>query len=231
MRSIVELTDEHLALARQEAHRRQGHNESMGLRGRNRAPASGEKALRMHVLGCIGEIAVAKLLGLEQYLFVNKTAIQGAADLPGNIEVKTRSNHNYDLLVQLDDDPSKTFILATYEDGTNVVIHGWIAGQHAMRKELVREFVRNRPCYAVPQHALRPIETLPTSSGNLEVATRPVHCWLATRTARDGSKEVVLMIDDKEAAEELGWHNNSRLTCTIAGESPQYIIYNINERV
>lgn len=231
MRRIVELSEEHLALARQEARRRQAHNESARLRGRNRAPAAGEKALRMHVLGCIGEVAVAKFLGFEQHLFVNKTAIRGAADLPGNIEVKTRSNHDYDLLIQLDDDPSKTFILATYEEGPGVVIHGWIAGQHAMRKELIRVFVRNRPCYAVPQYALRPMESLPKPLGNLEVAIRPVHCWLAVKTTQTGSRETVLMTDDSEAVKELGWLDGSQLTCTTTSESFQYIIGGNNERV
>jgi len=147
-----------MALANAEACRRQQENEAKGLRGRNKAPNRGEKALKLHQLGCIGEVAVAEYLGLQEHLFSAETAIRGSADLPGSIEVKTRSKHNYDLLVQFSDDPSKIFVLATHEGGDTTQIWGWILGSHAMKKKWVREFVPGRRCYAVPQSALNPIE-------------------------------------------------------------------------
>ena len=95
----ITLSPEKLALANAEACRRQQENEAKGLRGRNKAPDRGEKALKLHQLGCIGEVAVAEYLGLQEHLFSAQSAVRGSADLPGNIEVKTRSKHSYDLLV------------------------------------------------------------------------------------------------------------------------------------
>lgn len=156
----ITLNPEKLALANAEAFRRQQQNEAKGLRGRNKAPDRGEKALKLHQLGCIGEVAVAEFLGVQEHLFTAKKAIRGSADLPGNIEVKTRSKHNYDLLIQFSDDPDKIFVLVTHEGGDITQIWGWIRGCDAMKKEWVREFVRGRRCYAVPQTALNPVSTI-----------------------------------------------------------------------
>ena len=113
----IDLTTEQLKRAEQEALRRQSVNEARGLRGRNRAAATGPKALELHRLGCTGEIAVAAYLGLGEQVFTESEAVRGSRDLPGGIEVKTRPKHGYDLLVQLDDDPSKLFVLVTHESG------------------------------------------------------------------------------------------------------------------
>jgi hypothetical protein len=156
----ITLSPEKLALANAEACRRQQENEAKGLRGRNKAPDRGEKALKLHQLGCIGEVAVAEYLGLQEHLFSAQSAVRGSADLPGNIEVKTRSKHSYDLLVQFSDDPNKIFVLTTHEGGDTTQIWGWIRGGDAMKKEWVREFVRGRRCYAVPQSALSPVSTI-----------------------------------------------------------------------
>lgn len=163
----IVLSSSDLEKAEQEANRRQKLNESLNLEGRNKAPKKGEKALKMHLLGCIGEIAVAEYLGLQDHLFVNKMAIRGSADLPGNIEVKTRGKHGYDLLVQLSDSPSKIFVLATYEQGAIAKIVGWITGDNAIQKGVVRELVSGRKCLVVPWQKLNPVETLaPFLSGD-----------------------------------------------------------------
>lgn len=160
MSTEIILSQDELNMAEMEATRRQSENEARGLRGRNKAPEKGEKALKMHLLGCVGEIAVAKYLGLQRHVFASKTAVRGSADLPGNIEVKSRSKHGYDLLIQLSDDPSKIFVLVTHEEGNLVKIVGWTYGRDSMRTEWVREFVRGRPCYAIPQKELNPIESI-----------------------------------------------------------------------
>lgn len=157
------LSEEQLARAMAEATRRQEDNERRGLRGRNRAPAQGEAALEMHRLGATGEVAVAAYLGLEEHLFKEQSARRGSADLPGNLEVKTRKKHGYDLLVQLSDSPEKLFVLTTCDraaDPRRVVLAGWAYGSTVMRKEFIRELVRGRPCYVVPNNLLQPIETL-----------------------------------------------------------------------
>ncbi len=221
----ITLKPEQLALAEAEAKRRQVHNESRGLKGRNKAPDKGEKALKMHLLGCIGEVAVADYLGLQEHLFEAQSPIPGAADLPGNIEVKARSKHNYDLLIQLTDDPNKIFVLTTHEGGGLTHVVGWIRGQDAMRKEWIREFVRGRPCYAVPQGELQPPETI-AQAASLKLKGRVLgshEAWL-TEEGED-----LLLNFSQELADRLGWAPGDVLKWDIVPESSQCIIKKINE--
>jgi hypothetical protein len=55
-----DLDPDSLAKAVFEGERRQSINERMGLVGRNMGPASGSKALDIHVLGAKGELAAAQ---------------------------------------------------------------------------------------------------------------------------------------------------------------------------
>jgi hypothetical protein len=196
----IDLTPEQLERAKVEAYRRQAHNEAKALKGRNRAPASGEAALKMHELGCIGELAVAAYLGLEDSVFSNETPLRGSCDLPGGIEVKTRPKHGRDLLVQLDDDPGKVFVLVTHEGTTKVA--GWAKGVDIMKREYVRELVKGRPCYVVSQKVLQPAETLESlglaSGGERILGAHEV--WTAERENGD----VVLNFSDDLVA-QLGW--------------------------
>lgn len=141
-----------------EACRRQAVNEQRRLRGRNGAPSRGSGSLGLHLLGATGELVVARILSLDHLLFLDKTPKRNSPDL-ANIEVKTRSNHGYDLLIQLGDDRRKNFVLVTMAD-QRVLLHGWIPGNEAMQEGWVKEYAQGRPCYAVPQRALRPIEGL-----------------------------------------------------------------------
>lgn len=153
-------TEEQRAKALAEGVRRQAFNERRNTRGRNRAPEKGNAAQQMHLLGAAAELAVAAYLGAEEYLYLDQSPVRGSCDLPG-IDVKCRSRHNYDLLVQLDDDLSKTYVLVTIEN-QKTYIHGYIPGLEVPAAGRVHEFVSNRPCYVVPRAALRPIATLKT---------------------------------------------------------------------
>jgi hypothetical protein len=109
-------------------------------------------------MGAGAELAVASYMGLERYLYADKTPVRDSCDLPG-IDVKCRSRHYYDLLLHLDDVPSKTFVLVTIEN-RKTFIHGWIRGHEGMRQDLVKEYAKGRLCYAVPQSMLYPMEQL-----------------------------------------------------------------------
>ena len=222
----ITLTPEQLALAETEAHRRQVQNESRGLKGRNKAPDKGEKALKMHLLGCVGEVAVADYLGLQEHLFKAQSPVPGAADLPGNIEVKTRSKHSYDLLVQISDDPNKIFVLTTFEGGDSTHIVGWIRGQEAMRKDWIREFVRGRPCYAVPQRELQPPETI-AEAVSLKLRGRVLGSHEAWLTEDD---QGFLLNFSQELSDRLGWTPGDTLEWDIMSEPSQCIIRKANER-
>lgn len=142
----------------EEGMRRQAVNEAKGLRGRNRGPRFGQKALDVHLLGAAGEMAVASYLGLKHELYKEKEAKRGSDDLPG-IDVKTRSKHSYDLIVQKNENPCKKFVLVTIES-QKTLIHGWCYGKEAMEEKFWADPARGRAAYFVPKQYLRPIDTL-----------------------------------------------------------------------
>ena len=144
--------------AMEEGYRRQSVNEAKGLRGRNKGAARGDKALEIHLLGAAGEMAVATLLGLKHELYKESEARRGSDDLPG-IDVKTRSKHSYDLIVQRGENPRKKFVLVTIEN-QKTFIHGWCWGEEAMEERFWADPARGRPAYFVPKEFLRPMSTL-----------------------------------------------------------------------
>ena len=151
-------SDEERKLAMAEGMRRQGTNENQGLRGRNGGAWRGTKALDIHLLGAAGEMAVASHLGLKSFLYQETQAKRGSDDLPG-IDVKTRSKHKYDLIVQKNEDPREKFVLVTIEDQTTL-LHGWCYGEEAMKDEYWADPARGRPAYFVPKEQLSPLSTL-----------------------------------------------------------------------
>ena len=152
-------SEEEKSIAMAEGMRRQGVNEAKGLRGRNGGAWKGSKALDIHLLGAAGEVAVASYLGLKEHLFKETEAKRGSDDLPGNIDVKTRSKHSYDLIVQKSENPDKIFILVTIED-KQTLIHGWLRGKEAMNNRFWADPARGRPAYFVPKEHLHSISEL-----------------------------------------------------------------------
>jgi hypothetical protein len=151
-------SDEERTLAMEEGLRRQGVNEAKGLRGRNGGAWQGSKALDIHLLGAAGEMAVAAHLGMKSFLYKETQAKRGSDDLPG-MDIKTRSKHKYDLIVQKNEDPDKKFVLVTIEDKITL-IHGWCYGRDAMKEEYWADPARGRPAYFVPKGVLRCMNTL-----------------------------------------------------------------------
>lgn len=138
--------------------RRQRVNEAKGLRGRNKGAWRGDKALQIHLLGAAGEVAVASYLGMKEHLFQESEARRGSDDLPG-MDIKTRSRHHYDLIVQKRSDARKIFVLVTIENH-ETLIHGWCYGYEAMDEKYWADPARGRPAYFVPKEALHSMDTL-----------------------------------------------------------------------
>ena len=160
-------SDEERTLAVEEGMRRQGVNETQGLRGRNGGASTGSKALDIHLLGAAGEMAVASHLGMKEHLYKETKARRGSDDLPG-MDIKTRSKHSYDLIVQKREDPRKKFVLVTIEN-QKTLIHGWCYGEEAMDEKFWADPARGRPAYFVPKEHLHPIETLVQSYDEAQV--------------------------------------------------------------
>jgi hypothetical protein len=151
-------SEEERSLAMEEGMRRQGVNEAKGLRGRNGGAWKGSKALDIHLLGAAGEVAVASYLGMKEHLFKETEARRGSDDLPG-IDVKTRSRHQYDLIVQKNEDACKKFVLVTIES-QKTFLHGWCYGHEALQERFWADPARGRPAYFVPKEVLRCMDTL-----------------------------------------------------------------------
>lgn len=156
---VFQFSEEDKALVLAEAARRQSINERKGLKGRNGGPEDGEKALFFHKLGAAGELAVADYLGLRQFLYQETEAKRGSCDLPPNIDVKTRSRHDYDLICQLDEKPGKILVLVTIQNKITL-LHGWIKSEDAMQEQWKKDPARGRPAYFIPQSALSPLVVL-----------------------------------------------------------------------
>jgi len=151
-------TEQERQQAMEEGLRRQRVNESKALRGRNGGAWQGSKALDIHLLGAAGEMAVASYLGLKDHLYKETEARRGSDDLPG-IDVKTRSRHSYDLIVQKQENPQKRFVLVTIES-QKTLLHGWCYGGEAMEERYWADPARGRPAFFVPKTVLRSMDSL-----------------------------------------------------------------------
>jgi hypothetical protein len=156
---VWQLSPSEKALAIAEGERRQRINLAQGKLGRNNGPAAGEDALRIHLLGAGGEMAVASFLSLKDFVFQESEANRGSADLPFNIDVKTRSRHYYDLICLLDESEDKVLVLVTIQN-QEIRLHGWLHAHQAKQPQWRKEHVPGRPCYFVPKENLRSMEEL-----------------------------------------------------------------------
>jgi len=156
---VFTFSEEDKELVRTEAIRRQRFNEKKGLKGRNGGPEQGEKALFIHKLGAAGELAVADYLHLREFLYQETEAKRGSFDLPPNIDAKTRSNHDYDLICQLDEKPGKILALVTIQNKITL-LHGWIKSEDAMKQQWRKDPAGGRMAYFVPKAELLSLSTL-----------------------------------------------------------------------
>lgn len=155
----VLLTDQELEFAISEGMRRQNYNQAHNVRGRGGAPERGDASLKINIEGSIGEYAVAKYLNLIPFLYQETKPVPGSVDLPPNIDVKTPASHRRRLVLFLNENPEKVFVLATYE-GKEIRIHGWTYGKRVMKKTFIEDPINRGPRYYVPQSVLHPIQSL-----------------------------------------------------------------------
>lgn len=107
-----------------------------------------------HIEGALGEMAVAKTLNR----FWSGAHQIRAEDIAG-LEVRTRSKHNYDLIVHPNDKDDSLFVLVTGLNGAYRV-RGCIRGCDAKRTEWWKDPAGGRPAFFVPQAALEKMEVL-----------------------------------------------------------------------
>ena len=116
--------------------------------------------LNTHIVGCIGELAVAKALHITWDKSVGTYKKQ--ADLSDNIEVRHRTNPEWQLIVRDNDDDNKIYILSRGMPPSVIEIVGWIYGHMGKKEEYKKDpGGYGRPAYFVPDNVLQPMETMP----------------------------------------------------------------------
>jgi hypothetical protein len=109
-----------------------------------------------HVVGALGECAFAK--GTNRYWSGSVNTFK-AADIGGNIQIRTRSSHHYDLIVRSGDSDADVFVLVT-GGPAEFAIRGWMAAADAKQEQFRANYGNYGEAFFVPQSALHPIETL-----------------------------------------------------------------------
>ena len=112
--------------------------------------------LTPHIIGCVGEMAVAKALGISWTGSVD--TFNTVADLGKNLQVRHRSNPNWDLIVRTNDKSDDIFVLSRGMPPGAVEVVGWIRGSEAKDDKWLKDVGGyGRPSYFIPAHALKEI--------------------------------------------------------------------------
>lgn len=153
--SPISLTQAECSLAARVGSARQISALFKGLRD---APAfkPGDDPWRCHIEGAAGELAVCK--AMNWYWSASVDTFKHGADA-GIVQVRTRSQHDYDLIVREDDDMLDLFVLVT---GVMPVyrIRGWIRAGDAMQLEWRKDYGGRGAAWFVPAASLHSMDEL-----------------------------------------------------------------------
>ena len=117
----------------------------------------GDSGWSLHIEGACGELAAAKASG--RYWPATIDSFKNGDDVSG-FQVRTRSKHEWDLIIRDDDKDDRIFVLVTGQ-APRYAVRGWIRARDGKKDEHVREHGSRPSAWFVPQVALLPMETLP----------------------------------------------------------------------
>lgn len=139
-----------MGVLRQCTNLRDGRVDAHGL------PLRDEKGWFYSILGCCGELAVAKALGI--YWSGNLGDLK--ADDVGELQVRTSTKKLARLIIRDTDRSDRVFVLVCGLP-PELIIHGWVKAGDAKRMEEFRTDPGERePAFFIPRDALRPIAEL-----------------------------------------------------------------------
>ncbi len=104
-----------------------------------------------HIEGACGEMAAAKVIG--RYWAATVGTYRSGGDIGDDIQVRCRSNPEWDLIIRKSDNPDHKFILVTGTAPTFNVI-GWIKASDGQRDEFWAKHGNGEAAWFVPQSAL-----------------------------------------------------------------------------
>jgi hypothetical protein len=116
----------------------------------------------IHVLGALGECAFAKATG--RYWSGSVNTFTSGGDVGRTIQVRTRSSHDYDLIVRDEDKDEDIYVLVT-GGPEEFVVHGWMPCRDAKHPTFRNNYGNYGEAYFVPSSALRPVEELVLGDG------------------------------------------------------------------
>jgi hypothetical protein len=154
--TIIKLTPSEMLLAYQVAAMRAVQNVKFNAQPKYGGPKD-VGAEEINVIGCRGEIAVAKALNLY---WAGSIGNYGARDVGGLVEVRARRKDHHKLILHDEDADGLPFVLCHVSMSTTVRIIGWCFTEEGKRAEYRQDPVGGRPAYFVPAEALRPLHEL-----------------------------------------------------------------------
>jgi len=108
----------------------------------------------VHIEGAAGELAIAKVI--QKYWPGTVNTFKNGGDIGKTKQVRTRSKHEWDLIVRPGDRDEDIFFLVTGR-APSYKVWGWIKGADAKKKEWLKTHGGRPPAYFVPKDALTPI--------------------------------------------------------------------------
>jgi hypothetical protein len=129
---------------------------SLFKKSKNRFEIEKEKEWGIHIIGAMGEAAAARGLGMYWPMSVDTYK---DPDILPNIQVRTRTKDDGDLIVRDDDDDNEIFVLVT-GTGPKFMLRGYVTGKEAKKKEWLKSPNGWKAAYFVPQSKLKSIEDL-----------------------------------------------------------------------
>ena len=101
----------------------------------------------VHIEGAAGEMAYAKFR--NKYWSCSVGTFQSGGDV-GEVQVRTRSKQDYDLIVRKDD-PDDAFFVLVIGQSPSFRICGWMKGGDAKQDKWLQTHGGREPAYFVPQ--------------------------------------------------------------------------------
>lgn len=133
------------------------HIQALKERRPDRHGARCDDGWSLHIEGAAGEMAAARAMGRYWDAPVGTYRVGG--DI-GELQVRTRSDPSYELLIRPNDRDSDVFVLVTGR-APYFTVHGWITGADAKQAQWVKTHGGRPPAYFVPHAALRPLGEAP----------------------------------------------------------------------
>jgi hypothetical protein len=155
----VSLKDYEIQLANFVGDRRNSESKRMGLKNAYKYDGSNHQADEDSRVGARGELAVAK--AMNWYYDGSVNTFKNGYDVY-KVQVRTRKEKHYDLLVRSDDRDEDVFVLVIPQNDREFIIHGWQVAKKCKQKEFESKNNSRPVAYFYPQKLLNSMDTINT---------------------------------------------------------------------